>query len=227
MDDLADPTSFDRFAAEYDRFVSLLPGQNSAWVTGLGVKGERAIDVGCGSGHAAERLADDFDQVLGVDLSEPMIAIARERRSRPNLEYRVADLFEVDDEGFDLVYSHTMLHHLPDYRAGLEQLKSLVRPGGTVALIDNVCDLYPTPPRRVYTRGAVRGFPAEIRRVGLRDAWFEVRFWHSKPWLAHLLSDRYLSRAQFREIYDTVFPGAEYDDLGFALAMRWKDERGG
>ncbi|MFC5261797.1 class I SAM-dependent methyltransferase [Kribbella qitaiheensis] len=184
MTDLADPTSFDRFAAEYDRFVSLLPGQNSAWVTGLGVKGERAIDVGCGSGHAAERLADDFGQVLGVDLSEPMIAIARERRSRPNLEYRVADLFEVDDEGFDLVYSHTMLHR-------------------------------------------VRGFPAEIRRVGLRDAWFELRFWHSKPWLEHLLSDRYLSRAQFREIYGTVFPGAEYDDLGFALAMRWKDERGG
>jgi hypothetical protein len=39
--------------------------------------------------------------------------------------------------------------------------------------------------------------------------------------------DRYLSRAQFREIFDSVFPGAEYDDLGFALAMRWKDERAG
>lgn len=222
-----DPALFDRFAADYDRFVTLQPGQNKGWVSGLGVKGERAIDVGCGSGHAAERLADDFEYVLGVDLSEPMIQIARESRSRPNVEYRVADAFALDDEGFDLVYSHTMMHHLPDYRAGLEQLKSLVRPGGTVAVVDNVCDLYPTPPRRAYTWGALIGFPREVRRLGWKDAWFELRFWFSKPWLEHLLSDRYLSRAQFRELYDSVFPGAEYDDLGFALAMRWTDERAG
>jgi ubiquinone/menaquinone biosynthesis C-methylase UbiE len=222
---LVDPASFDRFAADYDRFVSLLPGQNTSWIAGLGLTGERAIDVGCGSGHVAERLADDFDYVLGVDLSEPMIELAQAKRPRPNVEYRVADLFAVDDDGFDLVFSHTMLHHLPDYRAGLVQLKSLVRPGGTVALIDNVCDRYPTPPRRVYTWGALLGFPRQLSRLGLRDAWFELRFWHSKPWLEHLLSDVYLSRAQFRELYDSVFPGAQYDDLGFALAMRWTDER--
>ncbi|MDX6253581.1 MAG: hypothetical protein QOF10_6941 [Kribbellaceae bacterium] len=223
----ADPALFDRFAEDYDRFVSLQPGQNISWITSLRLTGERAVDVGCGSGLAAARLADDFDHVLGVDLSEPMIAIARAKRPRPNVEYRVADLFDLDDDGFDLVYSHTMLHHLPNYRAGLDQLKSLVRPGGTVALVDNVCDLYPTPPREAYTWPAVWGFPAEVRRIGLLDAWFELRFWHSKPWLEHLLSDVYLSRRQFRELYDSVFPGAEYEDLGFALAMRWTDERAG
>ena len=222
---IGDPQSFDSFAVEYDRFVGLQPGQHVGWVSGLGVSGERAIDVGCGSGYAVERLADDFGSVLGVDLSEPMIDLARAKRSRPNVEYRVADLFEVDDDGFDLVYSHTMMHHLPNYRAGLEQLKSLIRPGGTVALVDNVCDLYPRPPRIAYMAGAVLGFPAELRRLGLRNAWFELRFWFGKPWLDHLASDAYLSRRQFREVHDSVFPGAEYDDLGFALAMRWTDER--
>ena len=58
-----------------------------------------------------------------------------------DVRYQVGDLFDLhDDDGFDLVYSHTVLRHLPDYRAGLEHLKTLVRPGGTVALIDNVCD---------------------------------------------------------------------------------------
>jgi SAM-dependent methyltransferase len=219
--DMADPASFDRFAADYDRFISLQPGQHTEWVAGLGLGGERALDVGCGSGHAAERLASQYEQVVGVDLSEPMISLARQKRARPNVEYRVADVFAVEDSGFDLVYSHTMMHHLPDYRAGLEHLKSLVRPGGTVAIVDNVCDLYPTPPRILYLVGAWMGFPRQIARLGLRDAWFEFRFWHSKPWLDHLASDRYLSRRQFRELYDDVFPGAQYTDLGFALAMRW------
>lgn len=219
--DVVDPALFDRFALSYDRFVSLQPGAHTGWLTGLGLSGDRALDAGCGSGHAAERLADQFGHVLAVDLSEPMIEIARGTRSRPNVEYRAADVFEIEEDGFDLVYSHTLMHHLPDYRAGLEHLKSLVRPGGVVAVIDNVSDRYPTPPRWAYVLGAWLGFPREIARLGLRDAWFEFRFWHSKPWLDHLASDRYLSRAQFRELYSSVFPGAVYDDLGFALAMRW------
>lgn len=222
MTQIADPQSFDRFALDYDRFVSLLPGQNTAWLAGLGLKGGRALDAGCGPGHAAEFLADGFTEVVGLDLSGPLIDIAQAKRARPNVRYVVKDLFDLDDEdGFDLVYSHTMLHHLEDYRAGLERLRSLVRPGGSVALIDNVCDLYPTPPRKAYTWPAVWGFPGEVRRVGLRDAWFQLRFWHNRRWLAHLLSDRYLSREQFRDLYGSVFPGARFDDLGFALAMAW------
>ncbi|MET9296847.1 class I SAM-dependent methyltransferase [Streptomyces sp. NPDC003077] len=228
MTQIADPQSFDRFALDYDRFVTLLPGQNTAWLRGLGLKGERALDAGCGSGHAAEALADHFGEVVGLDLSAPLIEIARAKRSRPNIRYVVRDLFALDDEdGFDLVYSHTTLHHLEDYRAGLEHLKALVRPGGTVALIDNVSDRHPTPPRAAYTWPALWNFPGEIRRVGLRDAWFQLRFWHSRPWLAYLLSDRYLSREQFRELYGSVFPGARFEDLGFALGMVWRASAGG
>ena len=222
MTQLVDPQSFDRFARDYDRFVSLLPGQNTAWLTSLGLAGDRALDAGCGSGHAAAALAGSFTDVLGLDLSGPLIEIARAKRARPNVRFLVRDLFDLPaGPGFDLVYSHTTLHHLADYRAGLEHLKSLVRPGGTVALVDNVCDLYPTPPRRAYTRSAVRNFPREVRRVGPRDAWFELRFWNSRRWLAHLLSDRYLSRAQFRDLYTSVFPGARFHDLTYALAMTW------
>lgn len=181
----------------------------------------RALDAGCGSGYAVVALADRFEEVVGLDLSRPLIEIAEAKRARANVRYVVKDLFDLADSGFDLVYSHTMLHHLEDYRAGLRRLKSLVRPGGTVALVDNVCDLYPTPPRGAYTWPALWSFPRQIRRLGFRDAWFQLRFWHSRPWLAHLLSDRYLSREQFGALYGSVFPGARFDDLGFALAMAW------
>ena len=222
MSQITDPASFDRFARDYDRFVGLLPGRNTSWLAGLGLTGARALDAGCGSGYAVELLSRDFAEVVGLDLSAPLLEIAKAKRASPGVHYILSDLFDLsDDDGFDLVYSHTMLHHIADYRAGIEHLTSLVRPGGTVALIDNVCDPYPTPPREAYTRPARRDFPREIRRLGLRDAWFQLRFWHSEPWLAHLLSDRYLSRDQFRDLYGSVFPGARFDDLGFALAMSW------
>lgn len=222
MAQIAAAVSFDRFARDYDRFVGLLPGRNTTWLAGLGRTGARALDVGCGSGYATEMLAGPFAEVVGLDLSAPMLEIAKTKRASPGIRYLKGDLFAFHDEGgFDLVYSHTMLHHLGDYRAGLEHLKALVRPGGTVALVDNVCDRYPTPPREAYTRPARRDFPREVCRIGLRDAWFQLRFWHSEPWLAHLLSDRYLSREQFRDLYASVYPGARFDDLGFALAMSW------
>ena len=47
------------------------------------------------------------------------------------------------------------------------------------------------------------------------------RFWNSRPWLIHLLSDRYVSRERLHDFYGSVFPGAEIDDLGFALGMAW------
>lgn len=214
--------SFDSFAADYDRFVSLAPRQNTGWLADLGLSGGRAVDVGCGSGHAAELLADSFDEVLAVDVSAPLLDIARRRRAGPRVRYLRGDVLELsDDVGFDLVYSHTMMHHVPDYRAGLERLRALVRPGGTVAVIDNVRDRGPTPPRRAYTWPARWNFPAEARRLGVRDAWFTLRFWHDRRWLAHLSSDRYLSRRQFRDVYGAVFPGARFDDLGFALGMVW------
>src|SRR5580658_4306262 len=60
-----DPRSFDRFARDYDRFVDLLPGHNTDWLTGMRPAGARALDAGCGSGHAVAVLARTFEEVVG------------------------------------------------------------------------------------------------------------------------------------------------------------------
>ncbi|MBD0344858.1 MAG: class I SAM-dependent methyltransferase, partial [Coleofasciculus sp. Co-bin14] len=52
------------------------------------------VDLGCGSGLWAQKLTQAHYQVLGVDISEPMIAIARTRV--PDAEFRVESLFKVD-----------------------------------------------------------------------------------------------------------------------------------
>jgi hypothetical protein len=121
------------------------------------------------------------------------------------------------------VLSSTTLHHLPDLDAALHRLRWLVASGGTAILVDNVASR-PTPPGWVYRLGAVREFPADLRRLGWRQAWWLLRFRTSTAWLEHLTSDRYLSRQEFEQRYGAVFPGARFQALGYAHALVWHNQ---
>ncbi len=214
------PECFDSFADLYERWVT---AQNWApWLSGNTAGGDRALDAGCGAGHTAEWLAGKFREVVAFDLSSPLISLAEARHGKPNIRYAVADLFEFSDpSGFDLVWSHTMMHHLKDYSGGLARLRSLAKPGGRVVIIDNVYDGNRTPPRRAYTLPAKLRFLPDLSTKGLSRALLEYRFWHDERWLAHLASDRYLTRAEFRAAYGKEFPGTEFHDLGFAMVSDW------
>ena len=75
-----------------------------------------AVDFGCGVGRLSQPLADQFDRVIGVDVSEPMLAQARALvRGRGDIEFVLnqrADLSFIPDESVDLVYSSLVLQHL-------------------------------------------------------------------------------------------------------------------
>jgi SAM-dependent methyltransferase len=224
-----DPQSFDGFAADYDRFARLSPGTLLDWLLlQLPTHGQRALDAGCGSGRHATVLAERFDQVIGIDISEPLINIAREPGAPANVRYDVCDLMNfADPEGFDVVFSSTTLHHLNDLGAALLLLRAFVRPGGRVVLIDNVArQTLPglTSARWVHVLGALREVPGDVWRLGWRQAGWLLKFRTSPPWLAHLASDRYLSPQAFERRYGAVFPGARFTALGFAHGLVW-DQR--
>jgi SAM-dependent methyltransferase len=220
-----DPQSFDRFAADYDRFASLEPARLRDWLLGqLPAQHARALDAGCGSGRHARVLAQHFDEAVGVDISGPLIDIARRQRPSPNIRYVVTDLMSFTDaDGFDLVFSSTTLHHLPDLDAALMQLRGLVRAGGSAILIDNVASR-PTPPRSVHLLGALRAVPGDIAHLGWRQAAWLLKFRTSGFWLDHLASDRYLSRPEFEGRYGAVFPGARFANLGYAHGLLWEEK---
>jgi SAM-dependent methyltransferase len=223
------PQSFDHFAADYDQFARFSRSTLQDWLLAqLPAHGERALDAGCGSGRHAGALAERFDQVIGVDISEPLIRIARERRSHDNVRYQVSDLMNfADPEGFDLVFSSTTLHHLPDLDAALRQLRGLVRAGGRAVLVDNVArrpgqKMLPNSPAHwVHVLGAVREFPGDVWRIHWRQARWLLKFRTSPAWLAHLAGDRYLSVQAFERTYGAIFLGARFTDLGFARGLVW------
>src|SRR6185312_13855733 len=78
-------------------------------------RGERIVDLGCGSGQLTAQIAERGANVIGIDRSEEMIAQAR--ANFPEMDFRIADAtnFEIESEA-DAVFSNAALHWVKDAR---------------------------------------------------------------------------------------------------------------
>lgn len=96
-----------------------------------------ALDVGCGDGLLARKLAEHAKRVTGVDTSPVMIARAREVAARrPELTFIDSDFLTADlpVAGFDFVCSVSAIHHM-DFESALTRMRELLRPGGTLVVV--------------------------------------------------------------------------------------------
>jgi len=212
--------SFDRLAEQYDRLAELGPGDIAKYLaSALPERGRTALDVGCGSGRHALLLADRYESVLGVDLSAPMIELARRKRPRPNVTYEVADLMTLDHEPFDLLLCVGTLHHVPDLEAALAKIRSLVRPGGTAILVDLVSERGRLP-KWFFRAGAVVDLGRDL--LGRRPHALErFRLAMGPAWLDHLASDRYLSSSEFDRRYGASLPGSTIERVAQFRVCTW------
>ena len=105
----------------------------------------RVLDAGCGGGRysVAWHLLGAGD-VLGIDLSEPGIADARERVkamgiSTVRFEHHDAVELPLPPSSFDIVFSNGVLHHTRDWKRGVHNLVKVLKPGGLgwLYLIEN------------------------------------------------------------------------------------------
>ena len=97
-------------------------------------KGKRVLDLGCGYGwhcfYAAEHGAN---RVLGIDLSEKMLAVAMRKNAKENITYQrnaIEDLI-FSGQSFDVVLSSLALHYVADYIHLVEKISNWLAPGGS------------------------------------------------------------------------------------------------
>jgi SAM-dependent methyltransferase len=135
---------FDRIAGVYDES---LPGhvvehylrKRSAYLRALCAGGD-VLDVGCGTGTLAQRLAGEGYRVVGLDPSEGMLEVLRARAPEVEAVSGSGPELPFPDASFDLVYSVATMHHIADpdsVRRTLSEMIRVCRPGGRVVVWDH------------------------------------------------------------------------------------------
>ena len=128
-------------ASYYDEFAKTYEKRRSAgyhaWLDDVQAElvrrhaaGGRMLEVGCGTGLILDRLRADFDEVVGVDLSEGMLEHARARGLTAHQSS--AESLPFEDESFDLVCSFKVLAHVQGIRSAALEMARVLKPGGIV-----------------------------------------------------------------------------------------------
>jgi ubiquinone/menaquinone biosynthesis C-methylase UbiE len=114
--------------------------QHFDWAASAGFSpgGTRALDFGCGMGRMANALAQYYRVVVGVDISDEMLRLARENSRVGNIQFvqALGPPIKEPDGSFDLVYSTIVIQHIapPFNLEAISDLFRLCAPGGYVLL---------------------------------------------------------------------------------------------
>jgi demethylmenaquinone methyltransferase/2-methoxy-6-polyprenyl-1,4-benzoquinol methylase len=134
---------FTTIAPRYDLATRILSyGQDQRWKDRLVARadvrgGDAALDVACGTGDLAGRLAAAGARVIGIDLAPEMLAVAR-RRYAGYVRWAAADIGALPFAAgtFDVVTAGYGLRNVPDLDASLRELARVLKPGGRLLSLD-------------------------------------------------------------------------------------------
>lgn len=177
--------------------AALMPrrlGPHEAWLLRqLPAQRGRALEIGCGAGTVASRLAAAFDRVEAIDFSPAMIAEAR-RRTASSIDFACADLFDwLRDRpaAYDCIVTITTLHHV-DLAAALRAMARSLKPGGRLLVLDVMEQRNPI-------------INAVAFAAGFRPTNWKLRH----AFRRHGRNETYLTIGEARRIAAEVLPGAE------------------
>lgn len=98
------------------------------------------LEIGCGNGHGTSLIKKYYwpENIVAIDLDEKMIGLATKRNHDPAICYKVMDTakMEFPDGYFDSIFDFAIIHHIPNWRDALRELRRVLRPGGELIIED-------------------------------------------------------------------------------------------
>lgn len=132
-------SGYDRWATVYDHDANPLPALDTPIVRAAihavlpDLYGQRALDLGCGTGRHTVWLAEQGAHVVGVDFSTGMLEQAQRKPGASGVQFLRHDLHEplpLADGEFDLVVSSLVLEHLANLDQFFAETHRVLQPGG-------------------------------------------------------------------------------------------------
>ena len=139
---------FSTIADRYDLITAVLSyGQDARWKVRLIneaqiQKGDRALDLACGTGDIAFAAADQGATVIGLDLTHRMLELARAKSTPdsrlPTPVFITGDMTSLPFAagGFDLVTTGYGLRNVPDLAKAIDEIARVMKPGGRFLSLD-------------------------------------------------------------------------------------------
>ena len=170
---------FESIAGDWDRLCSEVLGDFdlAAEVSARMPRCRVAVDLGCGNGRMLPALLARCEQVIGVDSSQSMLRLARERFRdlSGSVSLRIGELehLPLRDGEADFAVCSLALHHLSHPLAGLQEAARVVGPQGGMMVVE--FDKHHNEPMRSQYGDQWLGFKAEEISEWLRESGFEPR----------------------------------------------------
>lgn len=136
----ADYPDLEDFFQHYDTYRYSTEKHIPCCLDALKVSGKRVLEVGLGQGADAEHLIRRGAQWSGLDLTPESVARVRTRLTIRDLLYETLKHGSIlaapyPDRHFDLIYSHGVLHHVPDIARAQQELHRIFKPDGELVVM--------------------------------------------------------------------------------------------
>ena len=107
------------------------------------------LEIGCGTGNGSRLIRKYFQakKIYATDLDKRMIEIAKRRNADDSISFEVqnATRLKFKNDSFDAVFDLGVIHHIPDWKECLKELRRVLKPNGELIMEDLSIETFSTP----------------------------------------------------------------------------------